>query len=409
MPRPSPRLILGLILLLTALIRFWNLGTPDKLVFDEVYYVDGAKDYLTNGVETTKGAAEFVVHPPVGKWLIALGIQILGDSPAGWRLSAAIFGTFSILLIYFVALRLFSSQFLALVSAGLMSIDGLHLVMSRTALLDIFLMFFLLAAFLALLHERHIVAALLLGLALGTKWSAIYFIAPILIYLLVINRRRVLLYLPIIPITYFFTWSGWLISDKGWSRDYSSNPLISLFQYHREILNFHTGLTTEHSYEASPWNWLVLGRPTSFFYESPKSCGAESCSQEILAMGTPIIWWFGLIALFITLGYFITRRERGAGLILLALLSNYLPWLLFPERTTFYFYAIAFLPYLILAITYSIKLYLEDEAKQPKRIQNVYAALGLTALIFAYFAPVYLGIVLTYDDWYSRMWLPSWI
>ena len=409
MPRPSPRLILGLILLLTALIRFWNLGTPDKLVFDEVYYVDGAKDYLNNGVETTKGAAEFVVHPPVGKWLIALGIQILGDSPAGWRLSAAIFGTFSILLIYFVALRLFSSQFLALVSAGLMSIDGLHLVMSRTALLDIFLMFFLLAAFLALLHERHIVAALLLGLALGTKWSAIYFIAAILIYLLVINQRRVLLYLPIIPITYFFTWSGWLISDKGWSRDYSSNPLISLFQYHREILNFHTGLTTEHSYEASPWNWLVLGRPTSFFYESPKSCGAESCSQEILAMGTPIIWWFGLIALFITLGYFITRRERGAGLILLALLSNYLPWLLFPERTTFYFYAIAFLPYLILAITYSIKLYLEDEAKQPKRIQNVYAALGLTALIFAYFAPVYLGIVLTYDDWYSRMWLPSWI
>ena len=409
MPRPSPRLILGLILLLTALIRFWNLGTPDKLVFDEVYYVDGAKDYLTNGVETTKGAAEFVVHPPVGKWLIALGIQILGDSPAGWRLSAAIFGTFSILLIYFVALRLFSSQFLALVSAGLMSVDGLHLVMSRTALLDIFLMFFLLAAFLALLHERHIVAALLLGLALGTKWSAIYFIAAILIYLLVINRRRALLYLPIIPITYLFTWSGWLISDKGWSRDYSSNPLISLFQYHREILNFHTGLTTEHSYEASPWNWLVLGRPTSFFYESPKSCGAESCSQEILAMGTPIIWWFGLIALFITLGYFITRRERGAGLILLALLSNYLPWLLFPERTTFYFYAIAFLPYLILAITYSIKLYLEDEAKQPKRIQNVYAALGLTALIFAYFAPVYLGIVLTYDDWYSRMWLPSWI
>ena len=409
MPRPSPRLILGLILLLTALIRFWNLGTPDELVFDEVYYVDGAKDYLNNGVETTKGAAEFVVHPPVGKWLIALGIQILGDSPAGWRLSAAIFGTFSILLIYFVALRLFSSQFLALVSAGLMSIDGLHLVMSRTALLDIFLMFFLLAAFLALLHERHIVAALLLGLALGTKWSAIYFIAAILIYLLVIKRRRVLLYLPIIPITYFFTWSGWLISDKGWSRDYSSNPLISLFQYHREILNFHTGLTTEHSYEASPWNWLVLGRPTSFFYESPKSCGAESCSQEILAMGTPIIWWFGLVALFITLGYFITRRERGAGLILLALLSNYLPWLLFPERTTFYFYAIAFLPYLILAITYSIKLYLEDEAKQPKRIQNVYAALGLTALIFAYFAPVYLGIVLTYDDWYSRMWLPSWI
>lgn len=54
-------------LLVTALIRFWNLGTPDKLVFDEVYYVDGAKDYLSGGVEITNGAAEFIVHPPVGK------------------------------------------------------------------------------------------------------------------------------------------------------------------------------------------------------------------------------------------------------------------------------------------------------------------------------------------------------
>ena len=409
MRRPSPRLILGLTLLIAALFRFWNLGSPDKLVFDEIYYVDGANDYLNHGVEQTDGAPEFVVHPPVGKWLIAIGIQILGDNPAGWRFSAALFGTLSILLIYFVALRLFRSELLALISAGLMSIDGLHLVMSRTALLDIFLMFFLLAAFLALLYERHISAALLLGLALGTKWSAVYFIAALVIYLVFVNRRKVLIYLPIIPITYLFTWSGWLISDKGWSRDYSNNPLISLYHYHREILNFHTGLTTEHSYEASPWNWLVLGRPTSFFYESPKSCGAENCSQEILAMGTPIIWWFGLVALFITIGYFISRRERNAGLILLALLSNYLPWFLFPERTTFYFYAIAFLPFLILAIAYSIKLYLEDEIKRPKRTLNLYAALGVTALIFAYFAPIYLGIVLTYEDWYARMWLPSWI
>ena len=409
MRRLSPRLALGLILLLAALFRFWHLGTPDELVFDEVYYVDGAKDFLQNGVETSAGEAEFVVHPPLGKWLIALGIQLFGDNPFGWRFSAALFGTISIALIYFVALRLFSSHFLALASAGLMSIDGLHLVMSRTSLLDIFLMFFLLAAFLALLYDRHVLTGILLGLALGTKWSAAYFIAALLVYLVVTNRKKVLLYLPIIPITYLSTWSGWLISDKGWSRDYSGNPLISLYKYHREILNFHTGLTTDHSYEASPWNWLVLGRPTSFFYESPKSCGTDNCSQEILAMGTPIIWWFGLVALFITVGYFIYRRERAAGLILVGLLSNFLPWFLFPERTTFYFYAIAFLPFLILAITYSFKLYLEDELRRPKRTQNLYAALGITALIFAYFAPVYLGIVLPYEDWYSRMWLPSWI
>jgi dolichyl-phosphate-mannose--protein O-mannosyl transferase len=409
MPRISPRLTLGLILAVAALLRFWNLGMPATLVFDEVYYVDGARDYLVGGVEVTDGKAEFIVHPPLGKWLIALGIWIFGDTAAGWRVVAALFGLLSIALIYLVTKRLFSSEYLALLAAGLMTIDGLHLVMSRTALLDIFLMFFLLAAFLALLYEKHFLVAILLGLALATKWSALYFILAIGIYLLFTNWKKLIPYIPTIPIIYLVSWSGWFFSDNGWSRNYSTNPILSFIHYHREILNFHTGLTTEHSYEASPWNWLILGRPTSFFYESPRSCGAENCSQEILAMGTPLIWWFGLVAIAITIGYFISRRERVAGLILLALFANYLPWLLFPERTTFYFYAISFFPYLVLAIIYSIKLFLEDESQRIKRTQTVNVALGLTALIFAYFAPVYLAIVLTYDEWFARMWLPSWI
>jgi len=391
------------------MLRFWNLGIPDSLVFDEVYYVDGARDYLAGGVEVTDGAAEFVVHPPLGKWLIALGIALFGDTSTGWRIASAVIGTLSIALIYLVAKRLFNSDYLALVAAGLMTIDGLHLVMSRTALLDIFLMFFLLAAFLALLYEKHLATAIFLALALATKWSAVYFIIAIGIYLAITNWRKLPYYLPTIPIIYLISWSGWFASDQGWSRNHSSNPILSFIHYHREILNFHTGLKTDHSYEASPWNWLILGRPTSFFYESPKTCGAENCSQEVLAMGTPVIWWFGLVALAITIGYFLSRREKVAGLILMGLLSNYLPWLLFPERTTFYFYAISFLPFLILAIIYSLMLYLEDENKRVKRTQSVNVALGLTALIFAYFAPVYLGIVLTYEDWFARMWLPSWI
>lgn len=409
MSRLSPKSILAFILLVATAIRFWGLGTPKELVFDEVYYVDGAQDYLSGGVETESGKAEFVVHPPVGKWMIALGIRLIGDNPAGWRFASAVVGIASIVILYLLARRLFESEFLALIAASLMTIDGLHVVMSRTALLDIFLMFFLLAAFLALLEERHLLSALLLGLALGTKWSAIYFIVALLGYLLIKNRKSLLLYIPIIPSVYLLSWTGWFISDSGWDRQSSGNPLVALFNYHREILNFHTGLTTDHSYEASPWNWLLLGRPTSFFYAAPKTCGADSCSQEVLALGTPLIWWFGLIAIFVTIGYFISRRERSAGLILMALFVNYLPWMLFPERTTFYFYSIVFLPYLILAICYSIRVYLENETLRAKRTQVVLSGVALTALVFAFFAPVYLGLVIPYSDWFARMWLPSWI
>lgn len=251
-----------------------------------------------------------------------------------------------------------------------------------------------------------------MGLALGTKWSALYVLAALGIYLLISRRKIVATFLQcgFIPLSvYALSWSGWFLSDKGWKRDYSSNVLLSWFEYHREMLNFHTGLTTKHSYQASAWNWLVLGRPTSFFYASPKSCGTDSCSQEVLAIGTPFLWWAGLIALFILLGYFIHRREKRAGLIAMFWLASYVPWLAFPERTTFYFYSIAFQPFMVLGIIYVLEKALESSEKRAERKLYALGFIGLVALCFAYFFPLFVGGVLTYSDWYSRMWFSNWI
>jgi dolichyl-phosphate-mannose--protein O-mannosyl transferase len=406
------RFLIAALLIFAAAVRFVNLGRPPQLVFDEVYYVDGARDYLNSGVELDKGASEFVVHPPIGKWAIALGIKLFGDTPFGWRFSAALIGVLSILLIYLIAQKLFGSFLLSLSATTLMSLDGLHLVMSRTALLDIFLSFFLLLSFYLLITNRYWMMGLTLGLALATKWSAVYVVAALGIYLLISRRQfgKTFLQCALIPFAVYLTsWFGWFISDKGWSRNYSSNPLISWYHYHREILNFHTGLTTEHSYEASAWNWLILGRPTSFFYETPKTCGGESCSQEVLAIGTPFLWWIGVISLFITIGYFIYRREKSAGLILLFWLASYLPWLAFPERTMFFFYAIAFQPFMILGITYVLAKALENP--QTREVVKSYfiGTLALIFLCFLYFFPLFVGGVMTYSDWYARMWFANWI
>ena len=416
--RPSKdrdlRKILGFagVLAFAALTRFINLGRPGELVFDEVYYVDGARDFLASGVELDKGAAEFIVHPPVGKWAIALGIQIFGDTPFGWRFSAALVGLLSVALIFFITRKLFHSYFLSLTAALLISFDGLHLVMSRTALLDIFLSFFILLAFYLLITDRLWLAGIVMGLALGTKWSALYVLAALGLYLLIRDRKFLVtpIQFGVVPLfVYVTSWTGWFLSNNGWSRDHSANPLISWLHYHREMLNFHTGLTTEHSYEASAWNWLILGRPTSFFYESPKGCGSDSCSQEVLAIGTPFLWWFGLISIFVVIGYFIYRRERSAGLILMFLLASYLPWLAFPERTTFFFYSIAFEPFLILAIIYVISKALEKPELRSERKKHVVAGVALIALCFAYFFPLFVGGVMNYEDWNARMWFTNWI
>jgi len=406
------QIALALILLFAAITRFANLGRPNELVFDEVYYVDGARDFLTYGVESQSGEAEFVVHPPLGKWLIAIGIQIFGDNPFGWRFSAALFGLASVALIYFITQSLFKSNFLSLAATALISLDGLHLVMSRTALLDIFLSFFILLTFYLVIKEEYWQAGIALGLALATKWSALYLLIALILFLLIYKRTyiKTSVQFIVLPVSiYLITWSGWFISDIGWKRDSASNSLLSLFNYHREILNFHTNLKTNHPYEASPWNWLILGRPTSFFYATPKQCGQESCSQEVLALGTPTLWWLGLFSVFITLGYFIYQRELNAGLILLFLFANYLPWIAFPERTTFYFYSIAFEPYLILALIYVMSKALENQELRGVRKKYALVTIGLIGLTFAYFLPLYVGSVLPYQDWYGRMWFPSWI
>ena len=171
------RIGVGAIALFALVLRLLNLGTPKGFIFDEVYYVDGARDYLAHGVEVTGSEPEFVVHPPVGKWLIALGIKIFGDNEFGWRFMGALLGSVMVLLIALIAQRLFRNSFLTISASALLAMDGLALVHSRTALLDIYLSFFVLLATYFFVMRWHWWAGVALGLAVATKWSGLYFLA----------------------------------------------------------------------------------------------------------------------------------------------------------------------------------------------------------------------------------------
>ena len=309
---------LGFTLVALAL-RLWHLSTPKGFVFDEVYYAKNAHSLVQHGVELKKsGAGEFIVHPPVGKWVIGIGIKIFGFNEFGWRFSSAVIGAISVGLIFLVARKLFDSYYLACTAALLTLLDGLHLVHSRTALLDIFLMFFILLSFYLILVRRPWLAGLALGLAFATKWSGIYYMVAFGAFLLYSDYRlarslemenpiltvakkslwKRLIQFGVIPgVTYVASWFGWFLNSTGWDRKWSPSIVKSFIHYQSEIWNFHKGLTEAHSYSANPWSWLIMGRPTSFFYASPKNCGAKSCAQEILGLGTPLLWWSALIAL----------------------------------------------------------------------------------------------------------------
>jgi len=407
-------------------LRLWNLDSPKGKIFDEIYYATNAESLLQKGVEidSESGLAQFIVHPPTGKWLIASGIKLFGNNEFGWRFAAAIVGSISIILMYFTAKKLFNNKLLSVFAASLISLDGLHLVHSRIALLDIFLLFFIQIAVLAFLQSKYWISALTLGLACSVKWSGLYVLIALAFYVLILDirknrylgsqfpireliRRNLLfrfLQFGIFPVfIYIASWFSWFITNTGWDRNYSSNPLFSLWHYHSEILNFHTKLTDAHPYSANPWSWLIQGRPTSFFYETPKSCGGPSCSQEILALGTPILWWAATLALLVTIGYWVSKRDWQAEILLVVIGASYLPWFAIQERTMFSFYAIAFEPFLLLTLVYLLSKVLKNQ----RRIAVISTAIVLVN--FLYFLPIFLGLPITYNSWSDRMWFPSWI
>lgn len=417
-------------------LRLFRLGTPNKLIFDEIYYVDGARDFLKFGVEVSANKPEFIVHPPVGKWVIALGIKVFGDNPFGWRIAVALLGTLSILLIAKIAARIFGALGYGLIAALLTFFDGLNLVMSRTALLDISLTTFLLFATWFLIDHRFLLAGLFFGLALGTKWNAIFYILVFATLFIVkeirershekskrnfketislIALRKVQLF--VVPLAvYLISWIGWFRSPRGWSRFWAVDnggsifaPIRSFIHYQFEILRFHEGLESRHNYKSSAWQWLLQIRPTSFYYESPQ-CGAIKCSQEVLALGTPLLWWSGAICLAILLIFWLQKRNYTV--ILLGVAAGLLPWFAFPKRTTFSFYSIVFEPWLILAIVAVIKEINERLPVRFSRKSRKLALAGFIAIIggnFIYHSPIFLAITLSYEHWRSLMWFSSWI
>ena len=416
-----------LIALIAFGMRIFHLGQPKGFVFDELYYVNGAQDYLKYGVEVDGLKPEFVVHPPVGKWAIALGIKLFGNHEFGWRIASAFFGSLLVLLVGLIAKELFKSSAWGALASGLVAVDGLALVHSRTALLDLFLSFFIALALWAWLKNWHWLAGFAFGLAIATKWSGLYFLiifALITFYRISThNSGRALfwkigkfkLQYGLLPLTtYLVSWIGWFRSDRGWDRNWSPNVFKSLWHYHAEMLNFHTGLVEKHSYQANPWSWLVQGRPTSFYYGTPKGCGSNSCSQEVIALGTPLLWWFGTIALFIVLGIlirnFLSKQVDFVPIFIWAgLAAGYLPWFLFQKRTVFSFYAIVFEPFLIFALVYCAKYLMESRVRREISQVLITIVILLIVLNFIYFYPLFTGEVITYDAWYARMWLPSWI
>lgn len=504
---------------LAAFLRLWKLDYPQAFLFDETYYAKDAWSLVHNGYVTgyvddantrilngdlsnlwTDGPS-MVVHPEVGKWMIGLAELVGGMTPFGWRLAPALIGSLMVFVMIRLTRRVTGSTLLGLIAGLLMCFDGLQFVLSRLALLDIFVAFFVLCAVSCLVADRDwfrsrlaalsedpddavrgtfaawgprvlwrpwlLASGVWWGLAIGTKWSALFPMAAFgllywfwsagarksfgvrwaLLKAAVLDALPGVAYLVLLPlVVYLVSWTGWLLNAEVYEQNLSNTQygpywgsyletdaqgffgelwqsLRSLWHYHQDVYSFHTNFLNDatHVYQSKPLGWMILNRPVGVDAQNGILPGVQGCTaaegstciREVILLGTPALWWFATVAAFWSVVRWIGSRDWRYGLVVVGIASAWLPWFRYDDRPIFSYYAIVMEPFLILGAVLLLGEILGRGAPGSLRRRNGAIAVGvvLVAVIanFAWFWPVYTDGLLTQSEWVQRIWFRHWI
>ena len=349
--------ILIAILLFTALTRLIRLDYPTSYVFDEVYHSFTAKEYLKGNIEAwdpfatpPKGVAFEWTHPPLAKEIMTTSMFMTNSTDAwAYRLPGALFGILCVYLIYLIGLRLLNPTG-ALISAFIFSIEGLNFVQSRSGMNDVYFVTFVLTSLLFFLKKRFIYSSIFFGLALSSKWATVYLLGLYLFFIFKNRSFSKLFYFLIIPpLIYLISYIPYFLLG------FSIEQFIEL---QRQMWWYHTNLKATHGYASPWWSWSLNLYPVWYFVEYQ----GEKIAN-IFASGNPIVFWFGLVGIILSIWeYFKTRSEKLL-ILILGYLIFWLPWALSPRIMFLYHYSPS-VPFLSLALGYQLnKIYQAGQKK----------------------------------------------
>ena len=431
---------------LAAAIRCIRLAEPPFIYSDELFYAREACIYVyqspaTCGIPTDAISA----HPPLGKWLISLGIRLLGWEPIGWRIAGVVAGIVTVALVYVLARRIIGSTRGATFAAGLLAIDFLHVVQSRIAMLDVFLTLFVLTSFTCLAIDRVrydargrggvvsaalrrpwlLAAGVAAGAAMATKWVGALALLGIVVLSCVWTsrqspegpwvtglKRALRAQWPAMAAAFVVAPAVTYIASSAPSVDGSvvtapwarGSWARSFARVQRDMLTFHREsaeiryLGTTHPYVSPAWSWPLLKRPMIYYSEPRTSAGRET----IVAMGSPLVWWASLAALFaLSLRWIRRRHSDAAVLAVIGFGATYVPLLVvsWARPATFLYYMLPSVPFMCLALA---TIGSEWIATSRKWLASGFAVAAVA--VFAFFYPILTGMPLSDESLGARQW-----
>jgi Gpi18-like mannosyltransferase/predicted membrane-bound dolichyl-phosphate-mannose-protein mannosyltransferase len=370
----------SLLVATAAALRFWHLGQPAEIVFDEVHFVGQARHYI-------HGEPFLDPHPPIAKLLIAAGIMLLGDHPASWRVANALLGTVMVPVTYLLGRRMFHSRFAATLAAGLIAFDGFFIVDSRIGCIDIVYLALAAIAYLLLFcfagtrdpigrRRLLLVIGMVLGLCLGSKLYV-----PAITFLLVSGFLLLILWRTPEPLDSSrtnghlmrFQWTAGaaLITASVSAIFYLASFLphymlgwwggiADLLYYYKDVIWYENSVSSAtHPYASPWWSWPLMLRPLAYWQNFP----VHGKVALIWGGGNPLTWWAVVPAMMITGVRAVERPDLARIFMVIGFFAYYLIWIPIGRILFLYHYLPSvYIGYLALAAILADMWYGETES-----------------------------------------------
>lgn len=427
---PWPRELMLVLVLTVGFggLRYHRLEHPPKQIFDEVYHSKAGEEIYAG-----ESPNEWV-HPPLAKLLIGLGIKRFGMDSFGWRFVPWLFGTLVVPVFWFLARGILRDSRFATLATLLLCLDGVYFVQSRTAMTNVFALFFQISAVTCFWYYLEqsgkpggrlgngvwlLGTSLMIGLGLCTRWTCLWLLGFLggmfalhgLYSLWRHGREGVhpallvlwgaggilsgIFHFLLVPISLYFLSYGPLVR---WGC-YATLKYVSNLQ--PQIWMFHSTFTTHHPYY-SPWyTWAFLYRPVWYSYETLQD---DKVVEGILALGNPILWWISIPVVVLTLVAALKDGSRAGLFVVATYGALYLPWLLSPRVFNYGHYYLEPLPYALLGLAYLLQRAEGWHIEYPEIVMFVL----LVAAVFAFFHPLLSGMPLPVNTYNYRVWATSW-
>ena len=347
-----------------------------------------------------------------------------GRHALAWRIPGVLFAAVLAFFLFLLSRRLFASPLVAYLVGAAVVLDGSMFAQARIGMNDIYVTTFIVAAwyFIVAAHRPRraawldlLIAGVLVGLGAATKWAAMYTLAGIFVAAVAVTarayergrpgtggpldllagrgRNAALLFgsFAIVPAVLYLgayqSWFGGAMAPYGWN----------LWELTQQMYWYHSSLTSPHCAGAPWWSWPVDLKPV-YWYFGQSGGGANG---YIYDAGNPILFWAALPATMVVGGLAIRARSAALGLVVFALLVQFVAWIPI-SRVLFFYHFFTALPFYLLALAVVLALVWE------RRRTAALVYLAVAAAVFVFFYPFVSGVPIPGDLAGVYFILPTW-